>query len=163
MQQNDLIIALPDGGEHFLIAGSLYRIILSGEQTGGTTAIIEMNVPPGSGPIPHEHPGFQESFYVVEGEVEMRTKDGTTLAQKGAIVTIPLDGPPHAFKNISDKPAKLLCIVSPAGLDAFFKEAGQPATEGAAPKRMTDEDKLRLRSIAEKYGQKLYPPDFFDK
>lgn len=163
MQHNELIIAPPDGGDHLMIAGSLYRIILSGEQTGGTTAIIEMNVPPGSGPVPHEHPGFQESFYVVEGEVEMRTKEGSTLAQQGAIVTIPVDGPVHAFKNISGRPAKLLCIVSPAGLDAFFKEAGQPATEGATPKPMTDEDRLRIRAIAEKYGQKLYPPDFFDK
>ncbi len=162
MENKKLIIAPPEGGEHLLIAGSLYRIILSGEQTGGKTAIIEMNVPPGSGPMPHEHPEFQESFYVVEGEVEMRTKEGITLAQKGAIVTIPLGGPIHAFKNNSDKTAKLLCIVSPAGLDAFFKEAGQPAIDGAAPTPMTDEDKIRLRQLAEKYGQKLYPPDFFD-
>jgi quercetin dioxygenase-like cupin family protein len=163
MEDKQLIITGPEEGDNILVAGSRYRIVLSGEQTNGESAVIEMNVPPGSGPIPHEHPSFRESFYVLEGEVEMRTATGRYLAKQGAIVTIPLDGPVHAFKNVSDKMAKLLCIVTPAGLDAFFCEAGRPYVEGAAPQPITDEDKKRIGALAEKYGQKLYPPDVFDK
>jgi quercetin dioxygenase-like cupin family protein len=163
MENKELIITPPGGGEHIRIAGSLYRIILSGEQTDGKTAIIEMNVPPNSGPVPHEHPGFQESFYIAEGEVEFRTKSGTYLAQQGAIVTIPLYGPVHAFKNVSDKMAKLICIVSPAGLDAFFRIFGKPANDTTPPKPPTDEQRQLIMQKAEEYGQKLYPPDYFDK
>lgn len=163
MENKELLVTSPDGGDHLRIAGSLYRIILSGEQTNGKTAIIEMNVPPNSGPVPHEHPGFQESFYVVEGEVEFRTATKKILAQKGAIITIPMDGPVHAFKNTSDKMAKLLCIVSPAGLDAFFKLLGKPASDTTPPQPMTDKQKQWIQQTAEKYGQKLYPPDYFDK
>jgi quercetin dioxygenase-like cupin family protein len=161
--QNQLIITGPEEGEVLAVAGSNYRIVLTGEQTAGQMAIIEMNVPAGSGPVPHEHPSFQESFYVLEGEVEMKTKTGTYTAKKGAIVTIPKDGPVHCFKNVSDVPAKLLCIVAPAGLDEFFRVVGAPLALGETPKPLTDADKQKMKEAAVQYGQTLYPPDYFER
>ena len=158
-----LIITGPKEGEVLSVAGSNYRIILTGEQTGGKSAIIEMNIPPGSGPIPHEHPAIQESFYVLEGEVEFRTKTNTYTAQKGAIVTIPEGGPVHAFKNVSGSMAKLLCIVNPAGLDGFFREVGKPLNAHETPAPPTDEEKQKMKEAADRYGQKLYPPDYFER
>lgn len=162
-EPKQLIITGPDEGDKLAIAGSNYRIILTGQQTNDKLAVIEMNIPPGSGPIPHEHPLFQESFYVLEGEVEFRTKAGTYTGRKGAMVTIPEGGPVHNFRNLSDSMAKLLCIVAPAGLDAFFKEVSKPVIEGQLPQPPTDEEKVKLRETAERYGQKLYPPDYFEK
>lgn len=162
-ETKQLIITGPDEGETLAVAGSKYRIVLTGEQTDNKAAIIEMNIPPGSGPIPHEHPSFQESFYVLEGEVEFRTKATTYTAKKGAIVTIPQDGPVHNFKNVSNGMARLLCIVAPSGLDAFFREVAKPFAEGIAPAPPTDEEKQKMLEASERYGQKLYPPDYFDK
>ena len=158
-----LIITGPGEGDTLAMAGSNYRIILTNEQTAGKLAIIEMNIPPNSGPIPHEHPSFQESFYVVEGEVEFRTKTQVFVAKKGAIVTIPQDGPVHGFKNLSAAPAKLLCMVAPAGLDDFFKEVGKPIAFGESPAALTDADKEKMKAAAVTYGQKLYPPDYFER
>ena len=109
-----------DQGHQLNIAGGDYRVIVSGKQTGGTYAIIEMTVPPNAGPIPHMHPGFEETFYVLEGEVNFRSHAGSYLATKGATVSIPTGGPVHSFKNLADTPAKLLCTVVPAGLEDFF-------------------------------------------
>lgn len=55
---------------HISVVGNTYRIIISGKETMGEYAIIDMIVPPGGGPPPHAHPSFHESFYVVEGEIE---------------------------------------------------------------------------------------------
>lgn len=58
----------------------------------------------------------------------------------------------------------MLCIVSPAGEEEFFKEIGKPVEPGKflpAPE-MTPEAEKKLKVIAEKYGQKLYPPDYLD-
>lgn len=162
-ESKPLIITGPDEGDKRSVAGSEYRIILNGEQTADALAVIEMNVPPGSGPVPHEHPSFMESFYVLEGEVEFRTHEGTYTAKKGAMVTIPKDGPIHHFKNLSGEKAKLLCIVAPAGLDAFFKEVAKPFVKGEKPQPPTDEQRTKLMETAERYGQKLYPADYFDK
>jgi hypothetical protein len=47
----------------------------------------------------------------------------------------------------------------------MFQEIGKPvATDTLLPIPQTTHEELkRLQSIAEKYGQKLYPPDYFDK
>jgi len=163
MSQKQLIITGPTEGEVLAVAGSNYRIILTSEQTDNKLAITELNVPPNSGPIPHEHPSFQESFYVLEGQVEMKTKTQTYLAQKGAIVTIPQDGPVHTFKNTGSTMAKLLCIVTPAGLDDFFREVGRPLAFGEMPKGgISNEEKEKMKTAAIKYGQKLYPSDYLE-
>lgn len=163
MEQEQIFFTGPEEGSTLSVAGSGYRITLTGEETGGKLAIIEMNIPPGSGPVPHRHPSFQETFYVLEGEVEMRTRTQTLVAKKGATVTIPLDGPVHNFKNRSDVPARLLCIVAPAGLDAFFMEVGKVLAPGDMPSApVTDEEKHKMKETAQQYGQQLYPPDYFD-
>ena len=163
MSEKQLIITGPQEGETLAVAGSNYRIIVTGQQTDNSLAVIEMNVPPNSGPIPHEHPSFRESFYVLEGEVELKTKAQCYLAKKGAIVTIPKDGPVHSFKNTGNTMAKLLCIVTPAGLDDFFREIGKPLVFGEiATDPVTNADKEKMKEAAVRYGQKLYPPDYLD-
>jgi len=152
-------------GEHIAVAGDTYKIIISGKQSGGEYAIIDMQVPPCGGPPPHAHPSFHESFYVVEGEIEFKTEAGRHIAKKGDLVNVPKGGAIHGFKNISKSMAHLLCTVIPAGLDDFFLEIGTPVKEGEfLPVPHPDEEELKkLRAIAEKYGQVLYPPDYLDR
>jgi len=149
-------------GQSLSVVGDTYRILISGEQTGGNYAVIDMLVPPGGGPGPHAHKDMQEFFYVVDGEIDFKKEDGNYTAKKGAFVNIPLGGAVHSFKNTTDKIAHLLCTVVPAGLDSFFKEIGKPVEAGAflAPQPPTQEELNKMQQLAEKYGQKLYPPDF---
>lgn len=157
--QNIITVSGNDGRE-LSIAGGTYRVIISGQQTGGTYAVIHMLVPPGGGPGPHAHPAIQETFYVLEGEVEFESDGGTYVAAAGAFIHIPVNGPVHRFKNKSDQPARLLCTVMPAGLDAFFVEVAQLAN--TAPGSKEDMQK-KMEALAAKYGQQLFPPDYFGK
>jgi quercetin dioxygenase-like cupin family protein len=153
---------LPDQGQTVSVVGDTYRIILDGEQTNGSFAVIDMLIPPGGGPGPHSHAGIEESFYVVEGEVAVNSETQNYTARKGTFVHIPFGGPVHNFKNVSQHPAHLLCTVQPAGLEAMFREIGQPVAAGEflPPPDLSPEDLKKLTVIAEKYGQKLYPPDY---
>lgn len=152
-------------GPHISVAGGNYRIIISGEQTAGEFAIVDMQVPPGSGPGPHAHASFSETFYVAEGEIEFRTEEGKSFAGKGDVVTIPKGGAVHGFKNIGAGIARLICTVVPAGLDAFFNEIGKPVKAGEfLPFTPPDKEMAaQLMVIAKKYGQMVYPPDYFDQ
>ena len=160
-----LTIVEATDGTALSVVGDSYRIVMSGKQTGGAYAVIDMLVPPGGGPGPHAHAGFQESFYVLDGEVEIKTEDATFTAEKGAFVDIPLGGLIHCFKNKTDKVAHLWCVVVPAGLDDFFVEIGKPGTLGTfvPPPPMNPEALKKLTAIAEKHGQQLFPPDYLDK
>lgn len=162
--ENSLTIVNEQEGQSLSVAGNAYRVVLSGKQTDGAYAIIDMLVPPGGGPGPHAHAAIQESFFVLEGEVEVKTEGKTYIAKKGAIVNIPFGGMVHCFKNKSDAMARLWCTVVPSGLEEFFIETGKPVAAGTflPPVVLTPEEKEKFMAIAEKYGQKLFPPDYLD-
>jgi quercetin dioxygenase-like cupin family protein len=152
----------PQDGMTISVVGDTYRILINGQQTGGAFACIDMIVPPGGGPGPHAHPDFEESFYVVDGEVEVKSEFGNYVASRGSFINIPKGGVVHGFKNKTGRNAHLLCTVVPAGLESFFMEIGQPVKFGEvlpAP-HLDDVAVKKLQAIAEKYGQKVFPPDY---
>jgi len=159
------LIVDPEGGKTLSVMGGNYRVLVSGKQTNGAFSTIEMQVPPQNGPGPHSHADFYESFYIVEGEVEVHSEAGSYTAKKGAFVVIPEGGVVHYFKNVSDNMAQLLCTVVPAGLEEFFEEIGQPAarSEFLTPPPMSPETVTKLQAIAQAHGQILYAPNFLDK
>ena len=152
----------PQEGQSLSVVGDNYRILISGKETNGAFATIDMLIPPKGGPGPHAHANFQETFYVINGEVEVKSEAGSYTAKKGAYVVIPKGGIIHDFKNNTDKMAHLLCVVVPSGLEEFFVEIGKPVSPGTflPPPPMNPEAAKKLQAIAEKHGQKVYPPDF---
>jgi len=124
---NKLTVANPDDPKlrHISVAGGTYTILVSGEQTGGRYCLIDMLVPAGGGPPPHRH-DFEEMFTILDGEIELTFRGGVQRASTGSTVNIPANAP-HSFKNMSDKPARLLCMCTPAGQEEFFMAVGDPA------------------------------------
>ena len=125
---------------HIAIVGDTYTVLLSGENTAGRFCLIDMLVPPGGGPGPHRH-DFEEAFTILEGEIELTFRGQKTTAQAGTTVNIPANAP-HAFRNVSDQPARLLCTCSPAGQDEFFLRIGTPVEGRTTPAPKLDEAQL---------------------
>ena len=152
----------PTEGISLGVVGDSYRTVISGKDTGGAYAVIDMLIPPGGGPGPHAHANFQESFHVLEGEVEIKSELGTYTASKGTFVNIPLGGLVHCFKNKTQEIARLWCVVVPAGLETFFEEIAIPAAFGefVPPPPMTPDMMKKLQGIAEKHGMQVFPPDY---
>ena len=161
-QKPDPITVGAQEKQNLSVVGDTYRILVSGKETGGAFATIDMLIPPGGGPGPHAHPDFDETFYVIEGEVEVRSEAGTYVACKGSYVVIPKGGIVHGFKNKTTQNAHLLCTVIPSGLEEMFLEIGQPVAGGSflPPPAMDIESMKKLTAIVEKYGQKVFPPDY---
>ena len=149
-------------GQSLSVIGDTYRILITGEQTGDAYAAIDMLIPPNGGPGPHSHAEFQESFYVIEGEIEVKSEVSTYIAKKGSFVDIPMGGIVHCFKNKTRETAHLLCFVVPSGLEEFFMEIGKPVLPGAflPVPEMDTETLKKLMEIATKHGQKIFPPDY---
>jgi hypothetical protein len=94
----------------------------------------------------------EESFYVLEGEVTFLIGDQRVVATAGMFANVST-GCLHAFKNESDKPARMIITVAPAGLEKMFLEVGHPVSPTAteAP-RPTQADIDKLLAIAPSYG-----------
>ncbi|CCH00111.1 cupin 2 domain-containing protein [Fibrella aestuarina BUZ 2] len=161
-QKKQPITIGPGAGESVSVGGSTYRILVSGNDTAGAFATIDMLVPPGGGPGPHAHADFDESFYVIDGEIDVKSELGNYVATKGSFITIPKGGVVHGFKNKTNQTAHLLCTVVPAGLEMLFEEIGQPVAHGQfLPPPVLDAPTIkRLQGIAEKHGQQVFPPDY---
>jgi uncharacterized cupin superfamily protein len=64
-------------------------------------------------------------FTILDGEIELTFRGETAVARAGETVNVPANAP-HAFRNASDRPARLLCLCSPAGQEEFFSAVGVP-------------------------------------
>ena len=145
---------------HIGIVGDTYTILVSGEGTGGQFCVVDMHVPPGGGPGPHRH-DFEETFILLEGEVEASFRGQKQTFSAGTTVNIPANAP-HRFQNVSAVPARLLCVCSPAGQERFFMELGVAvATRTAAPPPMDEAAQAafleRAKKLAPEYRTELLP------
>ena len=89
---------------------------------GTSYALTEWEVEPGAqGPPVHVHHEHDEGFYVMSGHFGF-VLDGITIYGKpGAHVLVP-KGHAHSFWNAGARPGRLLLIVSPPGLEQYFRD-----------------------------------------
>jgi quercetin dioxygenase-like cupin family protein len=153
-----LTLRKPAQGRTVAVVGDVYRFLATGEDTNGTYALWEAIVPPGGGPPPHVHSREEEGFYVLEGEITFTVNGQHVVAKAGTFANMPV-GTPHAFKNESDRPAKMLISVAPAGLENMFFEFGVPLAEGATTASPTTKEEIeKLLAVAWGYGIKVLAP-----
>ncbi|HEV2745330.1 MAG TPA: cupin domain-containing protein [Rubrobacter sp.] len=159
----DLLLARPDDENlrHLAVVGDTYTILVTGEDTAGRYALIDMLVPPGGGPPPHRH-DFEEMFHVLEGEIEATFRDEKSVARAGETLNIPANAP-HSFTNASERPARLLCVCSPAGQEEFFLTVGVPVDGRTTPPPELDEAAqaafvAKAQELAPRYRTELLGP-----
>ena len=145
---------------HIGLVGDTYTVTVNGADTAGRFCVIDMHIPPGGGPGPHRH-DFEETFILLEGEVEFTFRGEHSTARAGATVQVPANAP-HQFHNASSVPARLLCICSPAGQEEFFAQVGVPvATRTTAPPPLDERGQAefmkKAEALAPKYRTELLP------
>jgi mannose-6-phosphate isomerase-like protein (cupin superfamily) len=79
----------------------------------GELEITEMECSPDFGPVPpHIHEDHTDSFYVLEGELELTIGDQTVRAGPGTFFAAP-PGVTHGFRNPGPDRARFLNIHAP--------------------------------------------------
>ncbi|OJF84118.1 cupin [Nocardia seriolae] len=121
---------------------------------------FEATVPPGFDVGAHWHGHADETFYVVEGELDLlafhpraraigdwltwEAEDGTTVYRggPGSFMYVPA-GCPHAFYNPGTTTAKTLFMVTPSGHEKYLAELSELLLSGEATPDLIAE--LRLK------------------
>jgi len=136
--RRNLVVENPDNSnaQHLGVMADTYTILLSGMDTAGRFTLIDMHVPPGGGPPPHRH-DFEETFVLLEGELEATFRGEKRTVRGGDTIHIPANAL-HQFHNASSKPVRMLCICSPAGQEEFFKQVGTPVATRTTPPPKVD-------------------------
>ncbi|MFN0105221.1 MAG: cupin domain-containing protein [Bryobacteraceae bacterium] len=156
--KRNLTLAQADTRPHIGLVGDTYTITVTGEETGGRFCVIDMHIPPGGGPPPHRH-DFEETFILLEGEMEATFRGEKSIVRAGDTLNIPSNAP-HRFHNASPRPVRLICICAPAGLDKFFMEVGVPVASRSTPPPSLNENERaafieKMKALAPKYRTEL--------
>jgi len=77
---------------HIGLVGDTYTTLLTGKDTAGRFCLIDMHIPPGGGPPPHRH-DFEETFIILEGQIEATFRGAKSVASAGQTVHIPANAP----------------------------------------------------------------------
>lgn len=146
------VIRNPGETQAFWMLGGLYEVLLSSDESGGESTIMQFTIPAGMGPPPHTHPG-NETVYVVDGTLDYHIGGKTLPGGPGSLFHIP-PGTMEAFEPTST--VKLVVTYSPGGVEKFFAEAGEPAREHTIPPPPDGPPDLeRLVRIGERYGMRI--------
>ena len=156
--ERTITLAQLDKLPHIGLVGDTYTITVTGEQTAGRFCVIDMHIPPGGGPPPHRH-DFEETFIVLEGEMEATFRGQKSRVRAGDTINIPSNAP-HQFHNTSAEPVRMLCICSPAGQENFFREVGVPvATRTTPPPKLDPKEQAafidKVKALAPRYRTEL--------
>ena len=122
--------------EEIKVGALAIRFLIEGEQSGGSVAVFEVDVPAGMKVAAgHSHDGYEETIYGLEGVLTWTVDGRQSQVGPGQVLCIPR-GAVHGFANVHDVDAKMLAIVTPGILGPdFFREmaAVLRATAGGPP------------------------------
>jgi mannose-6-phosphate isomerase-like protein (cupin superfamily) len=111
--------------------GARDRFLVDGADSGRRVALVEHLLPPRMLAAPmHRHTREDEFSFVLEGRVGASLGGDVVIAEVGDLVVKPR-AQWHTFWNAGDTPARVLEVISPAGLEDLFRQLGEgyPAPE----------------------------------
>ncbi len=147
-----------EGAETLWCLGELQHVLASGERTGEAFSVVAHQAPEGHSPPWHCQPGDDETFYVLDGEIDFWARDPARSPQRagpGALAFIPR-GTPHSFRIVSAT-ARWLTFHMPAGHERFYRACGEPAPRAGLPPA-AEPNLANIQSAAGEHGVELLGP-----
>ena len=126
------------------IVGEQLTVLASGAQTG-SYEIFRLLGPEGSGPPPHTHP-WEESFYVIAGQVIFGINEDEENAEPGTLVHLPA-GTKHWFR-FGAGGGELLSITSHEAASHLFTDLDREISPDAP-------DFAKLVEISTRHGLEI--------
>ena len=111
------------------------EVLLRSEESDGHVAVVDLG---GGGRPPLHRHDFDETFYLLEGELTFQLGDDVFTCRAGELAFAPR-GVPHTYANLSGAPARVLLVITPAGFERYFDRIAaritgtEPPPEAAGP------------------------------
>lgn len=140
------IMKTAEQGNWLNVLGMQLKFLCTSSDTKGRYSSMLNTVPKGLGAPPHQHP-WDESFYVLKGEVEFLMNGERQLLKTGDYILIPANTV-HGFTGMSDEEGLLIAFESPGHSSQFFQEINDTV-------RSIPEDLSKMPGIGERHKVKF--------
>jgi quercetin dioxygenase-like cupin family protein len=117
MSKPQPFIVKPQDHAPLQVVGETISVLAGVEKTGSVEVFLQSG-PEGAGPPPHTH-AWDETYYVLDGQIDVLLGDRVHTVSQGELVFIP-GGTPHNFQ-MKSKTAKFLSLNSRGGASRFFE------------------------------------------
>jgi quercetin dioxygenase-like cupin family protein len=115
-------VLAPGDGDSVGAIGLGILVKLTGVDTRDAYSVFEYVVPPNQGgPPTHIHSREDELFICVAGEVTVELDGDVHVLPPGSLLLMPR-GVPHMFYNAGDQEARIIAVVSPPGLERYYRD-----------------------------------------
>jgi mannose-6-phosphate isomerase-like protein (cupin superfamily) len=161
MSTRAAIIKAQGEGDAIWFNNDLFTFKATADETDGALTLFEELSQRGKVTPLHLHPDADETFWVVNGEIQVYVDGTERTVGAGGVACIPR-GVAHAVM-VTSKTALVLTIVTPGSkaLEMFFRDVGEPATQRALPPSVPLPLE-KIRAAAKRHGSVviLGPPPF---
>jgi len=146
-----------EGERRWFSGGGLHTWLATSDETAGAFLLFEFIGEQGKVTPLHIHPASDETFYLLDGEIQLDLDGKRHNLSAGGVAVVPR-GVPHAFMVVSAS-TRFLTLQTPGTDEAFYRLASEPAPDGSQPIPV---DFDRVRDAAEKTGaiEIIGPPPF---
>jgi quercetin dioxygenase-like cupin family protein len=136
---------------------NLAFVHVSGAITGDRFSLVEIHGEPGDMPPLHVHDDEDETFFVLEGSLELHIAGrDPVVVQPGEAAFAPR-GVAHVYRVISSTPARWLVALPGSGFAAFVCEVSVPAPSPVLPPS-ADLDPVQIAACAARHGIEILAP-----
>lgn len=145
----------PGAAEVRWMGETFAHFLATGEETGGTFALVDEQANRGESVPLHLHRDDMESLYVLEGEITLYIGDGPGVrAGAGSFAHIP-GGIVHGFR-IESEVARYLLLTTPRHGE-FYRALTRPSRAGGLPP-LESVDGSQIERACEEYGVEFVGP-----
>ena len=147
-----------DGERRWFLGGGLHIWKARAEETDNSMLVFEDHLEQGKVTPMHFHEDVDEALYVIEGEILLKTAEGTEqVVGEGGFAFAPR-GSAHAFLVTSER-ARVLAIQTPGSGQDFYLKASEPVADEATSGPV-DFDRIREVAIETGATTIVGPPPF---
>ena len=139
--------------QQFDLDGIDFKIVLSGDKTGGKYSLLELHFSiEKENEVPlHLHSRETLVIYILEGNFSFKYGNEKIDGNQGTLLKFEKDIP-HSYRKTGKTPGRLLILYFPAGFENFFQDLG---LDQKKMKKSSEEDQVLLHVLEKKYGGKF--------
>jgi quercetin dioxygenase-like cupin family protein len=145
-----------DEGDAVWMFDSLDTIKAGGGRTEGRFSLVEFLDFEGSSVPLHVNGGWDQGFYILDGEYTFIIEDDTLTASTGSWIFVPCNTQ-HAWRCDSSE-GRVLTVTVPGGLEAFYRQVGDSVSDRIKLPPRSEPDVDALTAAAAQHGITIVGP-----
>ena len=136
---------------------NLATVLVDGSQTQDRFSLVEVTGAPGDMPPLHVHDDEDETFYVLEGELELHVAERAPITLAAGQAACAPRGLAHVYRVTSPDQARWIVACTGTGFARLVREIGAPAP---APRLPVDPkfDPQHVAAAAARHGIRILAP-----